>query len=218
MPSGHFAKIEANQEVLFWHDQQRTWWQACRERRRNAVRCVVTTAVAAVVALGAWTVADRRARQRAFLEEVASGEPEVAFATLDQLAREGSDPEELRGHIVSKHRGLYEQQLRQRLGDVLWAWPSWLERQRESLLEENVEAQKTYQLYPSTIPDFCWLVYRYEVPGKDIYKARYPFTGSAHLVLDAIVRRGRVRYVPDSPSPAVPVLDGASEEAGGLEV
>ncbi len=98
VPSGYFGKIEAHQEVLLWHDRQRAWWQACRtrrrlERRRNVVRRTVAAVVLALVAFGAWTVADRRARRRALLEEIAAGEPEVAFAALDQLTRSaGYDP------------------------------------------------------------------------------------------------------------------------------
>lgn len=100
VPSSHFRKIEANREVLLWTDEQRAWWRVCRERRhRERQRQVVRRAAAALaltlVALGAWTLADQRAQRRALLEEVATGEPDVAFAALDQLTQGAYEPEEL---------------------------------------------------------------------------------------------------------------------------
>ncbi len=101
VPPGHFGKIKANKAILLWTDSQRAWWRACRarrrvERRRRLARRAVATVVVAGVAFGAWTLADRRARRRALLEEVAAAEPEAAFAALDRLTLEKNhDREEL---------------------------------------------------------------------------------------------------------------------------
>ncbi len=106
MPARRFRGIEANRQVLLWTGPQRTWWRACRarrrlERRRSRLHRVAAAAVTAAVALGAWQVADRRASRRALLDEVATGEPEAAFAALDRLALEGRQD---RGQLVDRLR------------------------------------------------------------------------------------------------------------------
>ncbi len=93
VPPRYFARIEAHRDVLLWSEAQRTWWRDCRsrrrlERRRRWGRRALAAAVVMAVALGAWTVAERQARRRALLEEVAAGEPEVAFSALDRLSLE----------------------------------------------------------------------------------------------------------------------------------
>ena len=112
---GHWGKIEANEEVLLWNDEHRAWWEACRkrrrrERRRKAVRRSVAAVLVALVALAAWTVADRRVRRRALLGEVAKAEPEAAFAALDELTRSesrsrpGYDAEELLDRLREREK------------------------------------------------------------------------------------------------------------------
>ncbi len=91
VPPARLRGIEAQREVLLWTEPQRAWWRACRarrrlERRRALARRVVAAVVAVAVTLGAWTLADRRARRRALLAEVVAGEPEAAFAALDRLS------------------------------------------------------------------------------------------------------------------------------------
>lgn len=51
-------------------------------------RRAIAAAIVAAVALGAWSWNDRRTRRRALDEQVAAGEPEVAFATLARLTAE----------------------------------------------------------------------------------------------------------------------------------
>ena len=102
---GQAAKIEVHRDVLLWNDTQRAWWDVCRRQgrntwRRRATRRATQWSLAAIVLLavtyGTWTTTDRWVRRQALLQEVASGEPEVAFAALDELTgKEGYDPEEL---------------------------------------------------------------------------------------------------------------------------
>lgn len=96
VPARLFASISAHREVLLWHEAQRLWWQACEvarraDRQRRIVRKTLAVLVLTLVSLGAWTVADRRERKRALLEEVADGEPTAAFAALDVWTQQRSD-------------------------------------------------------------------------------------------------------------------------------
>ena len=95
MPHARFARIAANAEALLWNDEHRSWWEACRERRRQdrkrtAFRLAVAAFVVTAVALGAWIWSGGQARRWALLEQVASGEPEAAFAALDRLTAKPS--------------------------------------------------------------------------------------------------------------------------------
>ncbi|MEM7354347.1 MAG: formylglycine-generating enzyme family protein [Acidobacteriota bacterium] len=109
VPPRHFATIEANQEVLFWRRPHREWWEACRarqrrERRRKIVQRGMAIVLLLLVVLGTWTVADQRARHRALLAEVAEGEPEVAFAALDQLTQRDHDTEKILSRLRQRDR------------------------------------------------------------------------------------------------------------------
>ena len=93
VPKGYFEKIESARDVFLWSEVHRSWWEACRTRQRNRWRRLATrwswvAVVVVAVAYGAWTTADRWVRRQSLLEEVASGEPEVAFAALDLLTSE----------------------------------------------------------------------------------------------------------------------------------
>ena len=90
--TGQFQGIEANQEVLLWSLGHRSWWQACRERRRAErrrfwARRTVAGMLTIFVAAVAWLFADRRARYAAELDHVSTGEPEIAFAAVDRLTQ-----------------------------------------------------------------------------------------------------------------------------------
>ncbi len=90
VPPGHFSGIEEHTTALLWGEDSERWWQACRarrraERRRTALRRAVAAMVVTAMAFAVWRWTDRRARRAALFEEVASGEPEVAFAAADRL-------------------------------------------------------------------------------------------------------------------------------------
>ncbi|MEM8960609.1 MAG: SUMF1/EgtB/PvdO family nonheme iron enzyme [Acidobacteriota bacterium] len=109
VPAHYFSMIDANRDVLLWTAEQRAWWQACRERRSkekrfSTLRRLVAALVVLVTAVSAWGFADQRARETALLEEVEAGEPEAAFAALDQLA-DRIDADKLRARLDKReHR------------------------------------------------------------------------------------------------------------------
>ena len=93
VPRRHFRRIAEHTETLLWGDHRRRWWAAClnrrrRERRWTTIRWGITMVVVALVGLGVWSWGDRRERRSALFEQVAEGDPEAAFAGLDQIARE----------------------------------------------------------------------------------------------------------------------------------
>ncbi len=101
-----FQGIEANREVLLWSDAHKSWWQACRERKKAERRQLLIRRTSAAmlilsVAWLAWFAADAKARYQAELEAIASGEPEIAFAALDRLTRE---PDHEAGPILDRLR------------------------------------------------------------------------------------------------------------------
>ena len=93
VPRRHFRRIAEHAEILLWGEGRQRWWAACRERRRRrrrwaAIRWGGAAAAVALVGLGAWSWVDRRERRRALFDQVAAGDPEVAFAALDRMAVE----------------------------------------------------------------------------------------------------------------------------------
>ncbi len=110
LPRGHYRRIAAHAEALLWDAERREWWAACRERRRAdgwraAGRAMIAAVVLILAVAGAWSWARRLAERRALLEQIAEGEPEAAFQTLDRLAGEllpagpDADLEELRSRL-----------------------------------------------------------------------------------------------------------------------
>ncbi len=102
VPAGHFKGIEENAVALLWGEDSERWWQACRararaERWRSLLRRAVAALAVTAMIFGVWRWTDRRARRAALFEEVAVGEPEVAFQAADRLLVEWqAEPEELR--------------------------------------------------------------------------------------------------------------------------
>ena len=91
VPAASWRRIAEHAEALLWTDGQRRWWKACqrhweRQRRRRATRWGSAALVLILVGLGAWSWADRRAKSRARLDQITSGEPAEAFAALFELA------------------------------------------------------------------------------------------------------------------------------------
>lgn len=91
-----YQRIQANATALLWGNDRKRWWDACRRqwqqrRRQSRLRAVLVLAALLVAGLGAWLWADQRAQRQAQLDQIVSGSPETAFATLDQLTRAGVD-------------------------------------------------------------------------------------------------------------------------------
>ena len=112
VPAKTFRGIERHAAALLWGEERQRWWQACRarsraERRRTGLRrAVAALAVLAMIA-GVWRWTDRRARRAALVEEVAQGEPEVAFAAADRLLVEWqAEPEEVREALRQREKPL----------------------------------------------------------------------------------------------------------------
>ncbi|MCP4663221.1 MAG: formylglycine-generating enzyme family protein [bacterium] len=112
VPAAHFRRIEEHAEALLWGEERRRWWAACRERRRSRrrrslMRRGIAAAVVVLVALGAWTWADRRGKRLALLEQVAEEGPAAAFAALARLTAEpGADAGELLERLRQREKPL----------------------------------------------------------------------------------------------------------------
>ncbi len=112
VPAGHFEGIKQHAAALLWGEDSERWWQACRARRRAERRRTIMRRAAAAFSMAAlvgsvWWWTDRRARRVALFEEVAGGEPEVAFAAVDRLLRDWSaEPGELRAGLRQRAKPL----------------------------------------------------------------------------------------------------------------
>ncbi len=112
VPAGHVKGIEEHAAALLWGDASESWWQACRvrvraERWRTLLRRSVAALAVTAMVFGVWSWTDRRARRFALFEQVAGGEPEIAFAAADRLLVEWqAEPEELRVALRRRERPL----------------------------------------------------------------------------------------------------------------
>ena len=100
LPRRHFRRIETHAEALLWDDARRSWWAACRlrrrgERRRRAGRALAGAALLALMALAVWSWAATRAQRQVLRDQVSRGEPQAALRALEQLRRSGAGKEDL---------------------------------------------------------------------------------------------------------------------------
>ena len=90
-----FRRVSEHSEALLWDEERRSWFAACRKRRRaDQLRLggFVGTAliVLGLIVFGAWSWAIRVGNEQRWREEVAQGRPEVAFKALHELAVRGA--------------------------------------------------------------------------------------------------------------------------------
>ncbi|MEE8526447.1 MAG: SUMF1/EgtB/PvdO family nonheme iron enzyme [Thermoanaerobaculia bacterium] len=101
LPRRHFRRLAAHAEALLWDQERRSWWAACRRRRRadrlrSTALITIALSLLAVVAWGASQRARQIRERRALLEQVVHAEPWAALRAFDELAmRPDADPEEL---------------------------------------------------------------------------------------------------------------------------
>ncbi len=101
-----YRQISRHGDALLWDGERRSWWHACRRRRRTGHLRRSSIALAAVLAmiLGGLmirAVVSHRAERAATLEQIAQGDPEAAFGTLFRAL------DEIRpGHLLTavRHR------------------------------------------------------------------------------------------------------------------
>ena len=92
-----YRQVASCAEALLWDDQRRTWWAACRVRRRADLRrsgARVAAAALLLFAAGAalaWLV-ERRAARSGLLGQIARGDPPTALAALDRSLEAGAIP------------------------------------------------------------------------------------------------------------------------------
>ena len=111
VPARSFRRIADHGPALLWGEDRERWWAECRDRRRrDRQRTVVQWGLGALiglaVALGVafWV---SRVERRALLAQVAEGEPEAAFAALEELRVEwAATPEELRQYLRQREKPL----------------------------------------------------------------------------------------------------------------
>ncbi len=105
VPKDRFSSIERHADALLWDGEGRSWWEACRERRRlDRRRKVILRSLAgafvALLATVVWIWADRYFERRELLETIVSGNPEASFAALADLTAESNvDTQELLSQI-----------------------------------------------------------------------------------------------------------------------
>ncbi len=97
LPGRRHRQIARSAEALLWADDRRAWWAACRTRRRadlrrRAVRGALAALLVTTVGLGLARFARARATRAALLEEISTGQPEVAMAALDRARAAGEIP------------------------------------------------------------------------------------------------------------------------------
>lgn len=122
IPRRHYRLVAAHSEAFVFDDERRTWWAACRNRRRADRARVAALAVAALVFLtlvswSTWSWIEERTRHRALLEEVVQGEPGPALGALDRLAR---DPRTTDGELLAllRRRPVAMDVLERGLGEI----------------------------------------------------------------------------------------------------
>ena len=108
MPAKDFARIEAHRDALLWGKERERWWEASRARRRRELRRARARTTAAgflllLISLATWYTVDRQARLDALFEEVAKGDPQLAFlAAHTLLIKWKRDPEEIRERLRTR--------------------------------------------------------------------------------------------------------------------
>ncbi len=94
------AAVEEHADCLLPDPRRRAWWRACRIRYRRGLggRIALWSLAVALLVAGAWLTWSRLAAQaarEAILEQIALGDPEVAFQALGQSLADPEIPPEM---------------------------------------------------------------------------------------------------------------------------
>ena len=110
MSRRQYQRISENQDMLIWQDDQRSWWAACRQRRRadrrrNIALTMISAVALVLISFSTWSFTSHRAEREALLEQIIHGEPDAAFAALCNLAGAPDiEPAELRASLVQREK------------------------------------------------------------------------------------------------------------------
>ncbi len=206
LPRRHFRKIAENEEALLWDESRRTWWAACRERRRIDRRRIATRTTLALllVVLVSWTTWSqvKKARQHtALLEQVAGAEPWDAMRAFAQLVDEGTEAQELLASLRRRETAM------EALASGLGAIP---EARRSAVVLQAVEIALPWvmesSLDPALIANLVWAL--------DYAPVRDPLVAERARVLRDQVLAPLRELRPPPPLPGVDEPDWVEVPAG----